>query len=134
MTINRIAASVTSVAVVVTIVAGLFLAGSPSEQRMARFDKERIADLRFISSSVERYWRERRALPNDLSDLVDGRLVSRVPADPANDASYTYEVIAKDTYRICAVFDGQSTDSEADSFWAHEDGQQCFAFDYSDRD
>lgn len=134
MTVNRIAALATSVAVIVTIVAGLFLAGSPSEQRMARFDKERLSDLRYISNSVERYWRERHRLPEDLSELADGIIVTRIPMDPESGASYSYEITAKDAYRVCAVFDGRSADPEADGFWAHERGRHCFQFDYSGRD
>lgn len=128
MTINRIALIGATLAFAIAIGIGLYLAGSPAEQRLVRFDQQRISDLMQIRTSIDGYWRTHRSLPSRASEDVIGIPMDRVPRDPKSDAAYEYEVISDDAYRLCAVFSRPSADRLVDDFWAHEPGRHCFEF------
>lgn len=129
---NRIAATVAVIAFVIAVGVGLYLAGSPSEQRLARFDKQRIADLVQIRNAINEYWQTNRSLPARVDEDVIGLALPRVPRDPEYDTGYEYEVVGNEAYRLCADFDRESAAYLADEFWAHDAGRQCFTFEVSE--
>ena len=53
MNVSRIAALVASVVIVAAIGTGLYLTGSPGEQRLQRFDQQRVMHLTQIRQSVD---------------------------------------------------------------------------------
>lgn len=128
MSFNRTAAIAAAVAFVIAIGIGLYVAGSPGEQRLARFDQQRLADLTRIRNSVSAYWRTQAALPARVDEDVIGFSMGHVPRDPETDADYEYQVTADDSYRLCAVFSRVSPESMAGEFWVHDAGRQCFEF------
>jgi hypothetical protein len=125
---NRTAAIVAAVAFVIAVGIGLYMAGSPAEQRLARFDQQRVADLHRIRNSVGAYWRAQGVLPARVDEDVIGFTLGVVPRDPETDAEYEYQVAGDDAYRLCAVFSRVSPESMAGEFWAHDAGRQCFEF------
>ena len=127
MSRNALLASAAVAAVVIAIVAGLILVGTPGEQRLRRLDGQRIGDLRRLVVAIDRFWDDTGALPPTLELLVDGRRLSRLPRDPATEADYEYRVIEGSRYELCANFDRPS--AESDDFWSHGDGEKCFSFD-----
>ena len=129
--VNRLAAWLSSIVVVVVLLAGLMVSGSPLEQRYQRLDERRTADLRQLVVAIGGYWAEEGGLPGNLDALVDGRRISRLPADPVTGAKYGYEVAAPDEYRLCARFDRASSSEDDGGFWAHAAGLQCFSFQAS---
>lgn len=118
--------------VVVAVIAGLIIAGSPAEQRRLRADDRRIRDLQRISSTIARYYRDTEKLPADLDMLINGWATTGIPLDPATEREYTYEIVDADHYRLCADFASDSRPSLPTDFWTHGSGRRCYSFDYSE--
>jgi hypothetical protein len=128
------AAAYASIAVVgAAIVVGLYVSGSPSDQRLLRLDERRVADLMRLSSALSRYFSETGELPADLGELVDGRRLSSLPRDPVSDSSYVYMITGDEQFELCAEFSRESEYDPNENFWGHAAGRACFPFDYSDR-
>ena len=128
MTVNRITAIVSSAVVIVAIAAGLYLGGSPGEQRMVRMDERRVQDLNQLANAVQIYWQQQDELPANLDLLLDGQRLRAMPVDPASGTAYRY-VPQGDRFELCASFDRSTLDSERMAFWQHPAGEHCFAFE-----
>ena len=63
MNIHRVAVIGSIAVVVAAVIAGLWLIGSPADQRQQRLDERRVSDLEQLSQAVYRHRNERRALP-----------------------------------------------------------------------
>jgi len=135
MTPHRIAAYVSAAVVAAAIAAGLYLSGSPGEQRLRRLDERRVADLQRLSSVIDLYHTQTGQLPAELERLIDGRRLSSVPRDPATDEPYEFRITGDKRFELCAEFSRGSPAAvtPADNFWRHDAGRRCFEFDYSDR-
>ena len=134
MTMNKAFAVAGSLAVALVAFGGLYLGGSPSEQRLLRLDERRVGDLRRLSRAVQRRWDKTTRLPQGLDELVDGQKLESVPLDPITDSRYAFEHESLNTYRLCADFSMPSVNPKPNDFWAHEAGYQCFAFTLVSRD
>jgi len=135
MTAHRIAADGSAPVLVAAIAAGLYLSGTPGEQRLRRLDERRVADLQRLSSIIDLYHMQTGQLPAELERLIDGRRLSSVPRDPATAEPYEFRITGDERFELCAEFSRASTAlTPADSFWRHDEGRQCFEFDYSDRE
>lgn len=90
--------------VVVAIIVGLFLVGSPSKERQRRFDDYRIQHLQFLQSELLLYWQAKGVLPDRLDQLVDTVRGVTIQNDPETGAPY--EFIKKDGvgFALCATF------------------------------
>ena len=130
---HRIAAYASIAVVAIAIAIGLYLSGSPGEQRLRRLDERRVADLQQLASAIQVYHRQTGQLPPDLERLVDGRRLSSLPRDPVTDAPYELRITADERFELCAEFSRASVAERADDFWSHGPGRKCVAFDYSDR-
>lgn len=128
MNVRRIALFSSLVAVVAAVGAGLFVAGSPVEQRLRRLDDRRVDHLRSLASAADRYFEREERLPGAAAELVDGLFLTRVPTDPATQQPYEYRVTGPRQFELCATFDRPSRPELADDFWAHETGRRCYAF------
>jgi len=130
-------ARATGIAVVATLAIGLVLAGSPRRERQHQLDLQRVNELRLISSAIENWYRDHRALPDSLEALL------RVPTstlesvrDPVSREPYGYRGIDSVRYELCATFEAadslgaqQYDFSRASRFWRHEAGRSCFTFE-----
>jgi len=101
--------------VIVAIVSGFVIVGSPAKQRGLRFDSQRESDLSNIQSRVVNYWQQKGALPAALSDLNDMLYGSIIPTDPDTASAYEYRTVAatssKDVaFELCATFSLPSQD------------------------
>ena len=56
--------------VVVSVGTGLYLLGSPAEERARRMDARRITDLQAISAAADLYWTRHDSLPMSLDELA----------------------------------------------------------------
>ncbi|HEX9878232.1 MAG TPA: hypothetical protein VGC50_16460 [Gammaproteobacteria bacterium] len=126
---NRVAAFLGLAVVAVAVLAGLWLAGSPAEQRLHRFDLRRTADLRSLVRMLDLYRQGNDALPEELEALVDGRIMSRLPEDPETSDAYEYRRLSSDAYELCARFSLPAPESERGDFWYHDAGRQCYRLD-----
>jgi hypothetical protein len=128
MTMHRVVAMAATIVVTITAIAGLYLSGSPAEQRLLRMDERRIRDLNQLANAVQRYWQEQGALPATLQELLDGRRLLAMPLDP--DRNLVYEYLPDATvFRLCAEFDRPSRTTRTQEFWTHPAGRHCFEFD-----
>jgi len=128
MTVSKIAALSGSLLVAVAVLVGLYLAGSPSEQRLLRFDERRVHDLQSISLSIQAHVDKADRLPDDLSELVDGQLLTKLPLDPVSQEAYVFELTSQNSYRLCAEFSRASDSIPEQDFWFQDGGYQCFNF------
>ena len=136
-------AVVSSVVIVVAIVASLFVVGSPAKQRDARLDQNRVSDLQTIQSSLIDYWRDKETLPENLTALEDDIIGYRNPTDPESGEVYEYSVTGELDFQLCATFTTESDGSDQNVYpvpmmydfgymggdfdvWSHAEGRTCF--------
>jgi hypothetical protein len=134
MNVQRLAAVASVAVVAAAVVAGLWLSGSPAEQRLLRLDESRVRDLRELSRAVYYRWEERQVLAATADELVDGRALSRLPMDPASQEPYEYRVKGAREFEVCAVFSRPARPEDAEDFWYHDVGRRCFEFDVTQQD
>lgn len=135
----RLFAGGVTATVLLSLLGGLYLAGSPGRARQRALDGQRETHLATIADRIDRFWSQQGRLPGDLQELrgTRGIWVQSIQ-DPATGEPYDYTITGESTYELCAVFD---TDSERDEiepafverrvtasrFWEHRAGRECFA-------
>lgn len=125
------------ITVLITIVGGFIVVGSPAKQRSLRFDRMRINSLSGIQYSVGHYWQEFGKVPDSSNDLPE--YLGYSPKDPLTGAPYVYEKtgLGGNAFKVCAVFEASSTEIEDGyskpiasggnfSDWRHGPGLTCF--------
>lgn len=125
-----------AVALVVTVVGGFLVIGSPAEQRDYRLDEQRINALNEITYQVSNYYAEKRSLPSSL-DAIREQLKGYVPpSDPETGEPFVYRTTDTYSYQLCATFaratptrDGRPVAVgyvEDYRAWVHPAGEFCF--------
>ncbi len=114
-----------SVITVITAVGvGLFILGSPMEERARRVDNRRVEDLQGIVAATDLYWTRHSRLPRSMDELTAD--------DPENLETYSYQAVDSIHYQVCANFErasGETSSNSARNLWAHNSGPQCFQFE-----
>ncbi|MDD4830929.1 MAG: DUF5671 domain-containing protein [Candidatus Pacebacteria bacterium] len=133
------AAWISGVIILVSIIYGFFLVGSPAEQRDLRFDEQRIMDLQQIQGFAIEYWQQKKDLPQSLNEM--SKLGYRTPTDPETGEEYQYIPAGELSFRICASFNtvfkpepaaskifyySQRGVSAVPQDWEHGIGLSCF--------
>lgn len=127
---------------VLTIVSGFLIIGTPWQARLYQFDAQKISDLQEIQSQIVSYWQQNQTLPAQLNDLNDSLSNYSLPMDPQSNQPYTYQVVGKLSFNLCATF---NTDSNGlnitngaepmipaapgdvvNENWQHGSGKICF--------
>ena len=122
-------------AVLSAVVVGLFVLGSPGEERARRLDDRRVADLQGIQAATDLYWTRHTRVPASLGDLTAEPGVTVSTADPATSESYGYQPLDSLRYEMCASFERESGEMSRDpakDLWAHGLGRQCFQLEAKD--
>ncbi|MEK7461739.1 MAG: DUF5671 domain-containing protein [Patescibacteria group bacterium] len=126
--------------VVGSIVAGFSVLGTPQNQRMLRYDVQKVSDLQSIQWQIVNYWQQKGVLPASLEDLQDPISGFVVPVDPQTRDSYEYKKTGNLAFNLCAEFNKISQDvsgsatrvvypepmGKSGESWQHEAGRQCF--------
>ena len=115
--------------VFISLVAGLWIVGSPANARRERMDANRVSDLRGIMRATDDFWEQNSRLPASLTELASDARVDVAAVDPTTSEPYGYRTLTDETYELCAVFEAESDVAEArvaPGFWAHEVGRICF--------
>ena len=121
----------------------LALAGTALTQRelnaRVKDDRERLSDLKSIAAALHLDWENaqdknlRWQAPGALEDVP--KVLQDVPiADPITGVPYDYRPISGSQYRLCAVFDHDSSRQALgpdESAWSFPQGPHCFALDAS---
>jgi hypothetical protein len=129
---TKIAGTVVTVAVTAAVIAGIYLLGSPVEERARRLDDRRVQDLSGISQAIDVYWTRQSGLPASLDRLRTETGANVSVNDPVTNAPYEFRMLDGPKYELCASFEGASRDSERGfdaGFWTHRAGRQCFQRD-----
>jgi hypothetical protein len=129
------------VLVLVAIVSGFFIMGTPGEVRLMRFDSQKVSDLQNIQWQVVNFWQQKETLPADLEELNDPLSGFVVPVDPQSGESYGYERTSQSSFRLCAVFNAEDRFArpvperpvsaipnavKTGETWEHGVGEVCF--------
>lgn len=131
------------VLVLISVVAGFFIVGTPPQLRKEKQDAQRIQDLQNIQWQIVNYWQQKESLPASLADLNDPISNAVIPTDPVTKQAYTYKRTSPLDFQLCATFampsDGIPSDAQvmptepssiknlsATDNWKHGTGEQCF--------
>lgn len=109
--IPRIAAIAAAIVVLISLIMGFFIVGSPQSQRTRRFDVQRIQHLQTLQSQIVNYWLLKDKLPTSLDALTDNISGFAPPADPENGQMYEYLINGKLSFELCAMFKMDSAQS-----------------------
>ncbi len=131
----KITVLVVSVIVIITLIFGIIISGSPMQARNKKFDDQKINDLSSIQNSVTEYYRtNNNILPKNLLTLSQSTNYSGYKTkDPELNIDYEYNVISQNQYRLCANFSTDNTNLKSNEMnypvteiWKHGIGRVCF--------
>ncbi|OHA00455.1 MAG: hypothetical protein A3C11_02240 [Candidatus Sungbacteria bacterium RIFCSPHIGHO2_02_FULL_49_12] len=128
--------------VAVGVVSGFFVAGSPFEERLRRFDEQRVSDLQSIQYQIIEYWKAKRVLPSNIENLRN-ELIGFVPPvdpEPETGSGYEYTILGPLKFELCAEFKTDSASapdatrpvvynektSVLNDVWTHGPSRTCF--------
>ena len=122
--------------VVSSVSYGIYLVGTPAEQRTLKFDQRRVGDLTDISFAVASYWEDTDRLPETLADLQGRQTFIRSAEDPETGEPYEYRGLSEKGYELCAVFTTDSAEQDREfpppfsaRVWEHSAGRVCFGLE-----
>lgn len=124
-----------SMAVIAAVVAGLFVLGSPADERARRMDRRRVEDLQGVMAATDLYWTRHGSLPTSLDNLMAEPGVSVSTRDPNNGEIYGFQPVDSIQYEVCASFETESEKISGDpdrDLWVHGSGPQCFQLEAKD--
>ncbi len=131
------------VLVLIAIVSGFFIMGTPGQVRLLRFDTQKVSDLQNIQWQIVNYWQQKERLPQSLEELKDPLSGITIPVDPQNGVNYGYRVTTPPyAFELCASFNKEGIGDpymarpimaspamekgvEGDN-WQHAAGEACF--------
>lgn len=90
--------------VLVAIVAGFFIIGTPQQLRAEKQDMIRVQDLQNIQWQVVNYWQQKESLPASLDELKDPISQAVIPVDPMTKQPHTYKRMSPLDFQLCATF------------------------------
>jgi hypothetical protein len=123
--------------VAAAIIAGLYVIGSPAEQRVRRMDEARTQELIATSYAVDAYWRRNQQIPASLDELLQDRDASAILAGINVHSTQEYKPRGPATYELCAHFNRASPEPGSipgGVFWSHAAGRQCFVLEVGAED
>ena len=126
--------------VLVAIISGFFIMGTPGQVRLLRFDTQKVSDLQNIQWQIVNYWQQKEALPAGLDNLNDPLSSFVAPVDPQSGEPYEYRTTGNLSFELCANFNLAEDDKSSmakkyptpvffDSMsenWQHGAGRTCF--------
>lgn len=139
--IPKVLAIIVSAVVLMSIIMGFFIVGTPVEQRNRRFDEQRVQELQMLQNQVVDYWVKKQTLPPTLKSLEDNISGFVVPQDPNTKKPYEYSIVEPLKFELCANFTTSNKDFSASDNrpmyaapygtfqqnWNHEIGRICFS-------
>ncbi|RJQ35224.1 hypothetical protein C4568_01230 [Candidatus Parcubacteria bacterium] len=127
--------------IIVSIIAGFFIVGSPQEMRERKQDAVRLDHLQQIQWQIVNHWQQKERLPMTLADLNDAISGFQAPVDPKTGEQYQYRQSGAMSFELCATFakdggnQGGRMEFAVDSMapvkgvsdnWQHGAGRSCF--------
>jgi len=129
--------------VLLTILSGFLVVGTPWQARAYRYDDQRVSDLQQIQSQIINYWQSKNALPSNLNALRDSVSGTVPPNDPQTALPYEYTITNSNTFTLCAIFNAPTQPYALDQYdrvaytsgpigsttpesWYHGAGHSCY--------
>lgn len=132
---DRLFALLATVLVVIGVLTGFWLLGSPNRQRQIRLDQQRLNDLFQIALYLHQQ-AEQSLLRDKTVNLPTSLSANNRQTDPISNQPYQYRRLDNTKYQLCAEF---ATESDTDKlrdfsstnqdFWQHPSGRHCFQLD-----
>ena len=133
--------AVALVLVLGSIVVGFGVLGTPQNQRMLRYDSQKVSDLQNIQWQIVKYWQQKGMLPSAITELQDPISGFTVPTDPQTEELYEYKKIDGLSFNLCADFNRAERMMRGyaskvaypepmgmlNSNWQHGAGHHCFS-------
>lgn len=126
----------TGIAVILVILAGFFIVGTPRQARLVQYDTQKVDDLQNIQYQIVNYWQSKGKIPETLDELHDPLTGFIVPTDPQTDEAYTYTKTGTLSFSLCTDFNSESLEMQVRSIpvsygitnanWEHAAGHVCF--------
>lgn len=124
--------------VLVLIVTGVVIAGSPISQKDIQLDNIRIQAFNDIKYQTENYYKVNRKLPSSLIEIKSLNI-----KDPETKNDYEYKTQPPYGYQLCTTFSTDNSeiidrsgyanyDSDSSSYKKHKKGYDCLSFKISD--
>jgi len=137
--VHRAFALLATAVVVLAIVWGFVVAGSPDTRRQERLDERRLDALQDIQAEIQDLTRDPSRggvriskLPETLEELQKRARRRKITiTDPETGAPYEYRVLDSTRYELCATFT-LPRDAQWGVFWNHLAGRHCFTIDVMD--
>lgn len=119
--------------ILVSIILGFSILGSPKTQRLIRMDNQKIVDLQGLQRQVINYWQTKGSIPAEWSSQI---------IDQQSGKPYEYRKVGETSFELCADFNRESgvEDGNAvirdvynyatitkDENWEHGAGRYCFS-------
>ncbi len=132
---QKVCAIIAAVFVLSSIVGGFVIMGSPMTQRKIRFDEQKTQHLQTIQWQIVNYWKQKQALPVQLTDLNDPISSFMVPVDPQTTQPYEYKKTGTMSFELCANFNTEynqpvpamyEMNDGVNENWQHGMGRACF--------
>jgi len=120
--------------VLAVFVASFFFVESPAQARKLRQDSEVLNRLMSLAGGVDAYYRDKKALPRDLSILLQDNLyvIERNTVNPLTKKQFEYKIVDAKKYQLCADFQTSNKKTDAEQYdyyldpqWQHDAGYQC---------
>jgi hypothetical protein len=123
LTWHRLFAGCAGLAMLLTLVLGFWLNGSPSSVRLLNQDKRRVRDLYNLTLELQN--KKLSGMQSPPANLHD---IGASDTDPFTRQAYAYHRVDDTRYQLCAHFDAASVNgsSAGARFWAHPAGRKCF--------
>ena len=136
---NKYFSIIISLIILVSVIFGFIVFGSPSLARKIQFDERKISDLQNIQYQILNYWQAKKELPLSLEALKDPFMGYEPPKDPQTQNDYEYNIKDKDNlvFELCAVFNAETPKFQKEKTtpylmptsqenWEHTSGRFCF--------
>ncbi|MDD5721544.1 MAG: DUF5671 domain-containing protein [Candidatus Pacebacteria bacterium] len=123
-----------AIVIVVCIIWGFAVLGSPRTQQLLKYDEQKVNDLQNIEGSIGNFYATKGVLPNNFDELLaENYYINTI--DSQTQKPYEYEKTNKVTYNLCAEFNREITKTDikggqlmvyGGNTWIHGAGRFCF--------
>lgn len=121
--------------VVLSIIWGFSVVGSPRTQRYQKLDQQKVYDLQNIQSNVISVWQNSGALPENSAQLYTSLSpYGSIKKDSQTGLEYEYNKTGTYSFELCAVFNTDAPKNSNDTYaykdpnsqWNYTKGHYCF--------
>jgi hypothetical protein len=122
-----------AIVIVVCIIWGFAVLGSPRNQQLLKYDEQKVNDLQNIEGSIQNFYATKGVLPNNFDELLTENYYVNT-TDSQTQKPYEYEKTGNSTYNLCAEFNKELTKADyanqaimyGGNNWIHGVGRFCF--------